>query len=67
LMYLAYSSTSVPAGWLVPLTYINIGRPLKDGDEIAKVKIIVPHSEGQSYASEYVYPCYYKITYMRGI
>ena len=67
LMYLSYGSTSVPAGWLVPLTYINIGRPLKEGDEIAKVKLIVPHSEGQSNSSQYVYPCYYKITYMRGI
>ncbi len=67
LMYLTYGSTSVPAGWLVPLTYINIDRPLNVGDEIAKVKLIVPHSEGQSSASQYVYPCYYNITYMRGI
>ncbi len=66
LMYYAYGSTSVPSGWLVPLTYINIGRPTNENEEIAKVKLIVPHSEGQSYASQYVYPCFYNITYQRG-
>ena len=29
----AYNSTSVPAGWLVPLSYVNIGRMLKEDDE----------------------------------
>ena len=66
LMYYAYGSTSVPSGWLVPLTYINIGRPTNENEEIAKVKLIVPHSDGQSYASQYVYPCFYNITYQRG-
>ena len=66
LMYYAYSSTSVPSGWLVPLSYIKIGRPTNENEEIAKVKLIVPHSEGQAYASQYVYPCYYEITYQRG-
>lgn len=67
LMYLSYSSQAVPSGWLVPLSYINIGRPTNENEEIAKVKIIVPHSQGQSYASQYVYPCLYEITYQRGI
>ena len=58
---------SVPSGWLVPLSYINIGRPQNATDEIAKVKLIVPHSQGQSYASSNVYPCYYIITYEKGI
>lgn len=66
LMYYAYGSTSVPSGWLVPLTYIKIGRPSTATEEIAKVKLIVPHDEGQAYASQYVYPCYYEITYERG-
>ncbi len=67
MMYQVYGSASVPSGWLTPLTYINIGRPEKEGDEIAKVKIIVPHTQGQAYASSGVYPCFYEITYQRGL
>lgn len=63
----AYGSSSVPAGWLVPLLYINIGRPVNDGDEIAHVKLIVPHNQGQSDATANVYPCFYDITYQAGI
>ena len=65
MMYQFHGSTSVPAGWLVPLNYINIGRPEKTGDEIAKVRLIVPHSQGTADASATVYPCYYEITYVR--
>ena len=70
LMYTAYGksygTTAVPNGWLVPLTYINIGRPSEPGDQIAKVNLIVPHTQGQYYASANVYPCLYNITYERG-
>ena len=59
------SSTSVPAGWLVPLNYINVGRPENENDEIAKVRLIVPHSQGTVDASSSVYPCFYEITYVR--
>lgn len=62
-MYAYYGSTAVPAGWLVPLTYINIGRQLSAEDEIAKVRLIVPHSQGHSDASSNVYPCFYEITF----
>lgn len=62
IMSQAYSSTTVPAGWLVPLQYIKLGR---QQDEIAKVRLIVPHSQGHSIASTYVYPYYYIITYQR--
>lgn len=65
-MYSVYGSAAVPSGWLVPFTYINVGRPSSENDEIAKVKLIVPHSQGQTYASSGVYPCYYVITYERG-
>src|SRR5574344_2278277 len=65
-MYSAYESTSVPSGWLVPLTYINLGRQCTADEDIAKVKLIVPHGEGQKEASTDVYPCYYEITYERG-
>lgn len=65
-MYSIYGSGSIPAGWLAPLSYIKIGRPAKPGEEIAKVKLIVPHTQGHQYASSGVYPCLYEITYQRG-
>lgn len=61
-MYNYYGSKAVPAGWLVPLTYICIGRQI-DEREIAKVRLIVPHTQGHSDASSNVYPCFYEITY----
>lgn len=61
-----YGSTSVPSGWLVPLTYIKVGRPAGPDDEIAKVRLIVPHTQGHKYASAGVYPCFYTITYEKG-
>ena len=66
LMFARYQSAAVPSGWLVPFTYIKIGRPESAGDEIARVKLIVPHTQGQQYAAESVYPCFYDITYERG-
>lgn len=66
LMYNAYGTASVPSGWLAPFPYINIGRPVKEGDEIAKVRLIVPHTQGQAYASQSVYPCFYDLTFERG-
>lgn len=66
-MYSQYQSSSVPAGWLIPLTYINIGRFINEGDELARVNLIVPHSQGTANATANVYPCYYEITYERGI
>lgn len=67
IMYSAYSSTSVPSGWLLPLGYINLGRPSdEDGAEIAKVRVVVPSAQGQYYASTNVYPCLYEITYEKG-
>lgn len=59
-MYSIYGS-AVPSGWLVPLSYITPGRP---NDKAAKVRLIVPHSEGTSTAAQYVYPTYYEITYI---
>lgn len=67
LMYILHGSATVPAGWLVPLSYVNIGRLMNEGDEVAKVRLIVPHSQGTVDASASVYPCYYEITYERDI
>lgn len=66
LLYQAYSTTSIPSGWLIPLGYINVGRPEKEEDEIAKVNLIVPHSQGHSNATQNVVPYFYTITYQKG-
>jgi len=66
LLATAYSSTSVPSGWLTPLTFINIGRPVSEDEEVAEVNLIVPHSQGHATASSYVMPFFYHITYERG-
>lgn len=67
IMNSAYGSTSVPGGWLVPLRFIKIGRQSSPDEEIAKVRLIVPSSQGQQNASMNTYPCFYEITYQRGI
>ena len=66
MMYSVYGP-SVPTGWLVPFSYINVGRPVVETDEIARVRLIVPGEQGQQYASQQVYPCYYEISFERGI
>lgn len=63
LMASKHSSASVPAGWLVPLPYVKVGRPQTEDEQVAMVKLIVPHSQGTVDASASVYPCYYELTY----
>lgn len=46
------TDTAVPTGWLVPLRYIK---------DRARVRLIVPHKVGHSYASQYVHPFFYDI------
>ncbi len=68
MMYQTYGTTTVPNGWLVPLNYVSIGRPdpsTSEEEEVSKVRLIVPHSQGTSTATASVYPCYYEITYVR--
>ena len=60
-----YRSASVPSGWLVPLAYIKVGRPQSLTEECAKVRLIVPHSQGHASASSNVTPCYYELTFQR--
>ena len=66
LMYAAYSSASVPSGWLLPLRYLKPGRLAKETDRLAEVRLIVPAAQGQYYASSNVYPCFYCLSYQRG-
>lgn len=61
-MYGAHSSAYVPSGWLLPLNYLKVGR---ETSARAKVKLILPHSEGTSTASSQVIPCCYEITYQK--
>lgn len=62
-MFQSYNSSAVPPAWLIPFTYINLGRNTAD---LAHVRLIVPGSQGQANASSNVYPCFYDITYQRG-
>lgn len=64
-MYGMYSTTSVPSGWLLPLKYLKPART-QSMDDVARVRILVPHGQGTSTASKYVYPCYYELTYNIG-
>ena len=64
IMYSIYSQ-SVPAGWLVPMPYIKIDRPQSINEECAKVRLIVPHTQGHATASSNVKPYYYEITYQK--
>ena len=59
--------TNVPEGWIVPLSYIRLGRIANENDELAKVRLIVPHSMGHTESNDRIYACYYEITYERGI
>ena len=63
IMLSVYGTASVPAGWLVPLSYIKVGRAKTLTDEKAKVRLIVPHSQGHTIAAQDVLPFYYEITY----
>ena len=64
-MCYVYGTPAVPAGWLVPLTYVNVGAPQSETDEIAKVRLIVPHTQGNSSAIQNVTPFFYDLTYQR--
>ena len=62
-MYQTYGEEKVLDGWLAPFPYIRIGRQKSEEGEIAKVRLIVPHTAGQSSAASNVYPCFYEILY----
>ena len=67
LMYQTYSSASVSSGVMAAFPYVNVGRPRSADDQISKVRLIVPHSQGHSVASSYVYPYYYEKTFQKTI
>lgn len=59
-------SSTVPSGWLIPFSWVKIGRPKTDGDRIAHVRLLVPHSYGTTSASGSVQACVYDMTLQRG-
>ena len=61
-----YDTSTVPAGWLIPLKYINLGRQESEDEEVARVRVIVPSTQGQMDACANVYACFYDISYTRG-
>jgi len=67
IMYSVYESAAVPSGWLVPLSYVNVGRPQSADEEYSMVRLIVPHSQGHWHAnaSGNVIPYFYEITFQR--
>ncbi|MCR5433750.1 MAG: DUF4827 domain-containing protein [Bacteroidaceae bacterium] len=68
-MYMTYigngtgNANTVPNGLLVPLAYVNIARQVASDEGIAKVRLIVPHSEGHPNSTAGVYPCFYEVLY----
>ena len=62
----SYDTSTVPAGWLIPWKYINLGRQESEDEEVARVRVIVPSTQGQINASANVYACFYDISYTRG-
>lgn len=65
MMAYVYKTASVPSGWLIPLRFLKPANsiPALPSEDIARVKLIVPHSQGSAQAMQYVYPCLYEITY----
>lgn len=65
-LYMTYATNGameVPSGWLLPLSYIKVGRQNSEDGGIAKVRMILPHSSNHKDATQNVYPCFYEITY----
>ncbi len=52
---------SVPAGWLMPLSYLKLSS--NSGSDRTKIKLIVSAKNGNAEALKKVYPCYYELTY----
>ena len=62
-MYMLYQSVTVPTGWIVPMSYVNLGRQTSEGEGIALVRMIVPHNQGTTNAANNVYPSFYEISF----
>lgn len=61
----SYSGT-VPSGWLIPFSWVKIGRGNSENEKIAHVRILVPHTYGSTTASGNVNACLYDMTLQKG-
>lgn len=61
--YYGSVSVTVPSGWLIPFSWIKIGRLITADDELAHVRLLVPHTYGTTSASASVYACLYDIRF----
>ena len=61
--YYGSVSAAVPSGWLIPFSWIKIGRLITADDELAHVRLLVPHTYGTTSASASVYACLYDIRF----
>ena len=60
-------SGTVPSGWLVPFSWVKIGRGNSEGESIAHVRLLIPHSYGSTSASSNVNASLYDMTLRRGL
>ena len=56
----------VPSGWLVPFTWIKVGRPQTDAERVAHVRLLIPHSYGTTTAAGSVNAYFYDLLIQRG-
>lgn len=61
--YYGSVSATVPSGWLIPFSWIKIGQLITADDELAHVRLLVPHTYGTTSASASVYACLYDIRF----
>lgn len=59
-------SGTVPSGWLIPFSWVKIGRGNAEGEKLAHVRLLVPHTYGSTTASGSVYSCLYDMTLQKG-
>lgn len=59
-------SGTVPSGWLIPFSWVKIGRGNAKGEKLAHVRLLVPHTYGSTTASGSVYSCLYDMTLQKG-
>lgn len=64
--YSSSTSGTVPSGWLVPFSWVKIGRGLSEGESVAHVRLLIPHSYGSTVAASSVYAYFYDMTLQRG-
>lgn len=55
--------TNVPSAWIMAMPFIKPG--VLNGSSAAKVRLIVPHTQGTQTATQSVYPTFYEIEFTK--